>query len=131
MTDPVGDALAQVEATLKSHTDAVTGLRKAYDATTPPSNVINVTPGSDLRNIIKNAPDGATIRCEPGTYPGPFQMNKAVTLCSTVPIPDLASANMPVWLTCDAGIDTMTINGPDVRIMSGIGLKNSINLYQL
>jgi hypothetical protein len=132
-TDAIGEALDTVESTLDVHIRAVEHLRAAYDATQPAppiDDVIHVHAGEDLRSILERAPDGAVVECEPATFHGPFILSRPVTLRSSVEIDGRAGLEMPVWLTSGAE-DTVSVRGPDVRLVRGLGITNSNPDYQL
>lgn len=66
---------------------------------TPPQDVIDVTPGQDLRQVLESAPAGATLRLADGTYDSGdvLRVSKSVHFTSQNSVVD--GEPLTVWLT--------------------------------
>jgi hypothetical protein len=86
-----------------------------------PSPVVTVAAGADLQAAVDSAPEGATVRLEPGSYRGPVMIDRTIALEGE------AGAEIVAPLDADAAVH---VTAPGVRIegVSVRGRRTGIDL---
>lgn len=63
-----------------SRADTILGAERAHEVPTRPSDCTVMSAGSDLRQAVDDAEEGAALCLEPGKYSGPLRVTKGLTI---------------------------------------------------
>ena len=76
----VGVTVLLTLASCDSRADSILVGERAHEAPTQPDDCITVAAGADLQGVVDGTIEGSTLCLEPGSYAGPLEVTKKITI---------------------------------------------------